>query len=159
MVNEKYSIAMCETLRYLKGINQDDLNKIPSKFIKFLNPPIILLSVWHKYISGDFAVLVNTTIIDAPAIRDIIAKLDKNEYDITQIFNITNRHIKGVTECRADHNYDRPKYVKYIYGIESVSNEEVYVEPSFIDENIRIGYSKDISLGMKHSVFRKFFYW
>ena len=28
---------MCETLRYLKGINQDDLNKIPSKFIKFLN--------------------------------------------------------------------------------------------------------------------------
>ena len=37
MVNEKYSIAMCETLRYLKGINQDDLNKIPSKFIKFLN--------------------------------------------------------------------------------------------------------------------------
>lgn len=37
MVNEKYSIAICETLRYLKGINQDDLNKIPSKFIKFLN--------------------------------------------------------------------------------------------------------------------------
>ena len=37
MVNEKYSIAMCETLRYLKGINQDDLNKIPSKFIKFLS--------------------------------------------------------------------------------------------------------------------------
>lgn len=37
MVNVKYSIAMCETLRYLKGINQDDLNKIPSKFIKFLN--------------------------------------------------------------------------------------------------------------------------
>ena len=37
MVNEKYSIAMCETLRYLKGINQDDLNKIPSKFIKFIN--------------------------------------------------------------------------------------------------------------------------
>ncbi len=37
MINEKYSIAMCETLRYLKGINQDDLNKIPNKFIKFLN--------------------------------------------------------------------------------------------------------------------------
>ena len=116
------------------------------------------MSAHAKRLVNDFAVLVNTTIIDAPAIRDIIAKLDKNEYDITQIFNITNRHIKGVTECRADHNYDRPKYVKYIYGIESVSNEEVYVEPSFIDENIRIGYSKDISLGMKHSIFRKFFY-
>lgn len=37
MVNEKYSIAMCETLQYLKGINQEDLNKIPNKFIKFLN--------------------------------------------------------------------------------------------------------------------------
>lgn len=37
MINEKYSIAMCEILQYLKGINQEDLNKIPSKFIKFLN--------------------------------------------------------------------------------------------------------------------------
>ena len=116
------------------------------------------MSAHAKRLVNDFAVLVNTTIIDAPAIRDIIAKLDKNEYDITQIFNITNRHITGVTECRADRNYDRPNFVKYIYGMESVSNEEVYVEPSFIEENIRIGYSKDISLGMKHSVFRKFFY-
>lgn len=37
MVNKKYGIAMCETLQYLKGINQNDLNKIPRKFIKFLN--------------------------------------------------------------------------------------------------------------------------
>ena len=37
MINEKYSIAMCEILQYLKGINQEDLNKIPSKFIKILN--------------------------------------------------------------------------------------------------------------------------
>ena len=37
MVNEKYGIAMCETLQYLKGINQADLNRIPKKFIKFLN--------------------------------------------------------------------------------------------------------------------------
>lgn len=37
MVNERYSIAMTETLHYLKGIRQDDLNKIPSKFMKFLN--------------------------------------------------------------------------------------------------------------------------
>ena len=116
------------------------------------------MSAHAKRLVNDFAVLVNTTIIDAPAIRDIIAKLDKNGYDITQIFNITNRHITGVTECRTNRNYDRPKFVKYIYGMESVSNEEVYVEPSFIEENIRIGYSKDISLGMKHSVFRKFFY-
>lgn len=37
MVNERYGIAMCETLQYLKGINQSDLNKIPSKFMQFLN--------------------------------------------------------------------------------------------------------------------------
>ena len=36
MVNEKYGIAMCETLQYLKGINQNDLDKIPCKFIQFL---------------------------------------------------------------------------------------------------------------------------
>lgn len=36
MVNERYSIAICETLHYLKGINQEDINKIPNKFMFFL---------------------------------------------------------------------------------------------------------------------------
>lgn len=36
MVNERYGIAMTETLHYLKGISQDDINKIPDKFITFL---------------------------------------------------------------------------------------------------------------------------
>ena len=36
MVNERYSIAISETLHYLKGINQDDINKIPNKFMSFL---------------------------------------------------------------------------------------------------------------------------
>ncbi len=36
MVNERYSIAISETLHYLKGINQEDINKIPNKFIIFL---------------------------------------------------------------------------------------------------------------------------
>ncbi len=36
MVNERYSIAMSETLHYLKGINQDDINKIPNKFMLFI---------------------------------------------------------------------------------------------------------------------------
>lgn len=37
MINERYRIAMSETLQYLKGIDHEDLNKIPSKFIDFLN--------------------------------------------------------------------------------------------------------------------------
>ena len=37
MVNERYAIAMSETLHYLKGINQNDLDRIPNKFIQFLN--------------------------------------------------------------------------------------------------------------------------
>ena len=37
MVNERYSVAMSETLHYLKGINQKDLDRIPNKFIQFLN--------------------------------------------------------------------------------------------------------------------------
>ncbi len=36
MVNERYSIAISETLHYLKGINQEDINKIPNKFMTFL---------------------------------------------------------------------------------------------------------------------------
>ena len=36
MVNERYGIAMAETLHYLKGISQDDINKIPDNFMTFL---------------------------------------------------------------------------------------------------------------------------
>ena len=36
MVNKRYSKAMAETLHYLKGINENDIKKIPNKFIKFL---------------------------------------------------------------------------------------------------------------------------
>lgn len=36
MVNERYRIAIAETLHYLKGIRQEDINKIPNKFMLFL---------------------------------------------------------------------------------------------------------------------------
>lgn len=36
MVNRRYSIAISETLHYLKGINQDDIDKISNKFMLFL---------------------------------------------------------------------------------------------------------------------------
>lgn len=36
MVNERYAIAMTETLHYLKGVRQNDLDKIPNKFMTFL---------------------------------------------------------------------------------------------------------------------------
>ena len=36
MINERYGIAIAETLHYLKGISQEDINKIPSKFMIFL---------------------------------------------------------------------------------------------------------------------------
>lgn len=36
MVNERYSIGISETLYYLKGIKQEDINKIPNKFMLFL---------------------------------------------------------------------------------------------------------------------------
>ena len=36
MLNERYGIAITETLHYLKGINQEDINKIPNRFMIFL---------------------------------------------------------------------------------------------------------------------------
>ena len=41
MVNEKYSIAMVKALYYLKGINQNDINKISQTFI--INRGILLM--------------------------------------------------------------------------------------------------------------------
>ena len=37
MVNIKNANAMSEVVYYLKGIRQEDLNKIPQKFIQYLN--------------------------------------------------------------------------------------------------------------------------
>ena len=36
MVNERYGIAIAETLYYLKGISQNDIDKIPNYFMTFL---------------------------------------------------------------------------------------------------------------------------
>ena len=36
MINERYGIAITETLHYLKGITQEDINKIPNKFMILL---------------------------------------------------------------------------------------------------------------------------
>ncbi len=36
MVSERYKIAMAETLHYLKGIEKEDINKIPNEFMDFL---------------------------------------------------------------------------------------------------------------------------
>ena len=36
MVSERYKIAISETLHYLKGIKQSDIDKIPNKFMDFL---------------------------------------------------------------------------------------------------------------------------
>ena len=36
MVDEKYGVAITETLHYLKGISQNDVNKIPNKLMNFL---------------------------------------------------------------------------------------------------------------------------
>lgn len=36
MVNERYGLAISETLYYLKGIQQQDIDRIPNKFMSFL---------------------------------------------------------------------------------------------------------------------------
>ena len=37
MISVQYSNAMAETLHYLKGIRKEDVDKIPNKFLNFLN--------------------------------------------------------------------------------------------------------------------------
>lgn len=36
MISERYKVAISETLHYLNGIKQDDINKIPDKLMNFL---------------------------------------------------------------------------------------------------------------------------
>ena len=129
MVNEKYSIAMCETLRYLKGINQDDLNKIPSKFIKFLNDS----SSKNYECDFDYTKPLKELNISEEA-RGIIAMICLNYWCITDEqkekfkSHLTKNELKFQKEMRRKYNPDnlfKNKVEKNVFNTVKIEHKEL----------------------------------
>ena len=102
----------------------------------------------------DFAVLTNTTVIDRPLERSIMESLDKG-CNINEIFNIDNRF--DIPQLKAIcYMNDGAQPVSYIIGEDNV--DSIAKSPVLLDNAIRLGYARDISIGLKTSVISSFFY-
>lgn len=118
MVNERYSVAMSETLHYLKGINQKDLDRIPNKFIQFLNDNCLI----DYECNFDYTKPLKELDISNEA-RGLIAMICLNYWctneEQKEIFkkHLTENELKYQEKLRKKYNPDnifnnKPNYVK-----------------------------------------------
>lgn len=118
MVNERYAVAMSETLHYLKGINQNDLDRIPNKFIQFLNDNCLI----DYECNFDYTKPLKELDISNEA-RGLIAMICLNYWctneEQKEIFkkHLTENELKYQEELRKKYNPDnifnnKPNYVK-----------------------------------------------
>ena len=150
----------------LKQVISRDLNNEYSKTkdINMILTTYKATSAHAKRVINDFAVLCNTIIIDRPIERAIKEDLSSDDHkQIFEIFNIDSRDIPGInnvafrrvtnSEGKVVSDYNDPFMFT---GINELHNG--YEAPILIDNPIRLGYAKDISLGLESSVFGKFYY-
>lgn len=139
----------------LKQVIARDLNNEYSnrKDINMILTTYKATSTHTRRLIEDFAVLTNTLIIDRPLERSIREELD-NGHEICEIFNIDRRDDLGKIKSMAISDSGNP--------VIFVQNQDVlpdnYNRPELIENNIRLGYVKDISLGLKSSIFGNFIY-
>lgn len=134
--------------------SKGDVNMVLTSFRSFREDQRKLLS--------DFAVLMDTDILDRPLVSNILDKLSAG-MQIFQVFNIDDRKINGVT-CRAVAN-DLSKSSSYIYGVDEDSVRKHDMKPinefeglELLANAIRLGYTGECSLGLHKSLFSHLYY-
>lgn len=101
----------------------------------------------------DFAMLCNTLVIDRELLNSIFSEVEKKT-SIIKIFNMDGkREIKGTTCIGVS---AKKGAFKYSYGVDEIPEDSTDIE--MIEDSIRLGYLRSISLGLKTSVAREFFY-
>ena len=130
------------------------------------NHDLVMVLTTYKAISAhtrrlisDFAMLMNTTIIDKALESSIIENISKG-YGISQIFNIDKRPIKGLrrvalytgddTTVQRGILYTDDADLQTVKGYSAINDIEDY---QLIDNYINLGYVKECELGLKTSQF------
>ena len=151
MVNERYAVAMSETLHYLKGINQNDLDRIPNKFIQFLNDNCLI----DYECNFDYTKPLKELDISNEA-RGLIAMICLNYWCTNQeqkeIFkkHLTENELKYQEELRKKYNPDN-----------IFNNKQTYVKESIKESNIQegnIAMVEYIELKWYQKIFNKILY-
>ena len=102
-----------------------------------------------KKLLSDFAMLLNTTMINSEIERDIIDQLKRGRH-ICEVFNIDNRGINGST-CVA---YGDTKAVTYISGEDEERIDEMGLyRMNNTEDDIRLGFVSGCNLGLDTSIF------
>lgn len=151
MVNKRYAVAMSETLHYLKGINQNDLDRIPNKFIQFLNDNCLI----DYECNFDYTKPLKELDISNEA-RGLIAMICLNYWCTNQeqreIFkkHLTENELKYQEELRKKYNPDN-----------IFNNKPTYVKESIKESNIQegnIAMVEYIELKWYQKIFNKILY-
>ena len=108
------------------------------------------ISAHTRKLVNDFAVLMNTTVIDRALETSILDQLATGE-NISQIFNIDERKING-TKCIA---FRDDTFVTYTYGVDELPEEYTTINKVFplVENYINLGFVRQCSLGLKTSQF------
>lgn len=149
--------APCYDEVALRQIIARDLNSeyASRKDINMVLTTYRAMSAHARRLIDDFAVLTNTLIIDRPLERAIREEID-NGHQIYEIFNIDSRNdIDNISSMAIS---DSPDSAPIRYTIKQDELPEGYHPPTLIEQNIRLGFAREISLGLKSSVFGKFVY-
>lgn len=150
MVNERYAVAISETLHYLKGISQNDLDRIPNKFIQFLND-----NCWKDYkCNFDYTKPLRELDISNEA-RGLIAMICLNYWctneEQKEIFkkHLTENELKYQEELRKKYNSDN-----------IFNNKPNYIKESIKESNIQenIAMVEYIKLKWYQKIFNKILY-
>ena len=142
----------------LTRVIRRDLNKEfnETKSINLVLTNYRAISAHTRRLRDDFAVLCNTTPINMGLQNSIIDMLKTNNG--WNVFNLDNRNEIPGLRCMLCDKEDRPMAM-YNTG----DNIDPYIAngfhaPELIEDSIRVGYAKNISLGLHKSVFHEFYY-
>ena len=142
----------------LTRVIRRDLNKEfnETKSINLVLTNYRAISAHTRRLWDDFAVLCNTTPINMGLQNSIIDLLKTNNG--WSVFNLDSRDDIPGLRCMLYDKEDRPMAM-YNTG----DNIDPYIAngfhaPELIEDSIRVGYAKNISLGLHKSVFHEFYY-
>lgn len=114
------------------------------------------LSAHTRKLVEDFSVLANTLVIDKDLERSIYEQLDAGS-PIDSIFNLDHREIPGLKIV----GFTKDTNIPCLYQRTDDVNDPVLANLNLVElseSHIDLGYVKDISLGLKRSLFKEFFY-
>ena len=113
------------------------------------------ISAHTRKLINDFAILMNTIVIDRSLEEKIISDVASG-ININQIFRIDTRDIEGL-KCIAFSNNQSATYIK---GVDELPDDVTTIVDSMplVENPVDLGYVKECNLGLKESLFTDMVY-